>query len=82
MAILCQAKRLDICFGFCYILGMGAKQRLQNLRLAGMKITELARIIGTSDGQIVRWCRENTRLNAASEFMINAKLDEYGRKEP
>jgi hypothetical protein len=46
-----------------------------------MKITELARIIGTSDGQIVRWCREGVKLNVASEFMINTKLDEYGRKE-
>jgi hypothetical protein len=60
---------------------MGAKQRLQDLRSAGMKITELARIIGTSDGQIVRWCREGVKLNVASEFMINTKLDEYGRKE-
>ena len=58
---------------------MGAKERLQNLRASGVKITELARIIGTSDSQIVRWCRKDARLNTASEFMVNEKLDKANK---
>lgn len=58
---------------------MGAKERLQDLRASGVKITELARIIGTSDSQIVRWCRDGSRMNAASEFMVNAKLDKANK---
>jgi DNA-binding transcriptional regulator YiaG len=67
-------KCLDIYTSKCYLKGMDAKQKLQELRNNGIKISELARTIGTSESQIVRWCKTDQKMNASSQMMVNLKL--------